>query len=239
MCTETLKEFKLFSGMRDKEIDLICEASDPEMLEFESNVCVLVQGEPVLNIDFLVEGKMVSQKNHVDGHVQLVNSYKSRSIINLEAAASNKGTSPFFLVTVTPCRIIRIPYKKLIHNRLLPIAITEKIYDNIFAYMADDSIRFMNKSDVLSRRSARDRILIFLSIVRERDGRNDIDIGMNQTQFAQYLCMDRTSLTATISKLRRENLIEYSGSKYLLKFPDIAIPKHPSSGGTKSEPEQH
>ncbi|MDR0876167.1 MAG: Crp/Fnr family transcriptional regulator [Clostridiales Family XIII bacterium] len=227
MVTEPLKNFKIFSGLSGKDMALIYEATAPQTLQFDKDVRVLNQGDPVQSIDFLAAGKMVSQKNHIDGHVQLVNSYKPLSVINLEAAASHKGTSPFTVVTITPCTIIRILYNRLIHNPHLPIYIKERLFRNIFAYMANDSIRFMNKSDVLSRRIVKDRILIFLSIVSERDDSNVIDIGMNQSQFAQYLCVDRTTLTEAIGKLRKENKIECEGSKYTLNFIEYDEDRRP------------
>ncbi|MDR0851855.1 MAG: Crp/Fnr family transcriptional regulator [Clostridiales Family XIII bacterium] len=199
---------------------MACEASEPQALEFKRGNSLYVQGELVPFVDCLDRGTLVSQKYHIDGHVQLVNSYIPPSVVNLEAVVSRKGTSPTTIIANSPCRVIRIPYNNLVHNRKIPVAIRIAIFDNIVAAMADESIRFMNKSDILSRHKVKERAIIFMDILRERYNSNSFDIGMNQEEFAQYLCVDRSTLSEALNELRRKDQIEFQGSIYTLKFPE-------------------
>jgi DNA-binding MarR family transcriptional regulator len=78
----------------------------------------------------------------------------------------------------------------------------------------------VNKLDVLSRTGAEDRIKTFLRVIRRKNRKDIVNIGMNQTEFAKYLCMDRTTLTATLNKMRREGVIEFTKNEFILKFPE-------------------
>jgi CRP-like cAMP-binding protein len=218
---ETIRGSRLFSGFTDAETDFVLSEIRPTRLTFKKNACICEQGEATPYIDILEQGSIVSQKLHIDGRLQLVQSFLPPAIVNLESVVSVKGTSPVFVVANTQSRIVRFRYDAFIRNRNIPESIRLKMSVNIISYIADDNIRFMNKSDVLSRRKVSDRIIIFLSIIRERTKNDIVDIGMNQEEFALYLCVDRSTLCEALNKLRKDGLIEFKGSRYTLKFPKI------------------
>ena len=75
----------------------------------------------------------------------------------------------------------------------------------------------MYKTDVLSRRTLRERVTTYLSIIREKRGSDTFDIGMTQEQFAQYLCVNRSALSKELNAMRREKLIDFRKTVYTIK----------------------
>ena len=216
---DLLKQSKLLRGLSSSELDFVCEQADPWIQNFKKGTRLWSQGDFVPYIDILDKGIFISQKYHLDGRIQLICSFTRPEIINLEAPASFKGTSPVFIVASSDCRVLRISYKRLIQNANIAPNIRMKIMENISAYLADDSIRYMYKSEVLSQRKVKDRVITFLNVLRHQTGNDLVDTGMSQEEFAQYLCVDRTSLSETINELRREGIIDFRKSKFTLNFP--------------------
>jgi hypothetical protein len=66
----------------------------------------------------------------------------------------------------------------------------------------------MKRTDILSRRTIRERVTLFLNVLREISG-DEVDIGMTQEKLAQYLCVDRSSLSEELNIMRREGLIDF------------------------------
>lgn len=85
--------------------------------------------------------------------------------------------------------------------------------------LSNENIRLMYKIDTLSKRSLRDRITTYLSIIREKRHVDTFDIGMTQEQFAQYLCVNRSVLSSELNKMRKEGLIDFTKSTYTVLFP--------------------
>jgi CRP-like cAMP-binding protein len=85
---------------------------------------------------------------------------------------------------------------------------------NITQTLADEGIRFINKSIVLSRASLNERILAFLGTISERHKGALFDIGMNQEEFAAYLGVNRSSLSSALNRLRRDGTIDFNGNTY-------------------------
>ncbi|MDR0886244.1 MAG: Crp/Fnr family transcriptional regulator [Clostridiales Family XIII bacterium] len=216
MCLEIIKKTRLFSGISAEDFDLICTIAVPRIQNFDKNGILWSQGEFVTDIGILISGSILSTKYHIDGRAQILRSYSPLSIINLEAAASVMKTAPTSLIANKKSRLAKIPFEKLVHDVRLSVNLQRILYDNMLGIMADDSIKLMYKSDILSRRTVRDRVLAYLSVVTERRHSNTVDIGMNQDEFAQYLCVDRSSLSLELNEMRREGVLDFSKREYTI-----------------------
>jgi CRP-like cAMP-binding protein len=72
----------------------------------------------------------------------------------------------------------------------------------------------MYKIDVISKRTLKERILTYLSIMKEKRDDSLIDIGMNQEEFAQYLCVNRSTLSTELNQMKKAGLIDYNKNSY-------------------------
>jgi CRP-like cAMP-binding protein len=90
----------------------------------------------------------------------------------------------------------------------------ENILNNIINLLADENIRLTYKADVLSIKGMRERIMAHLSIMQEKRGKRSFDLGMNQEQFAQYLCVNRSALSKELNRLKAEGIIAYKNNSY-------------------------
>jgi CRP-like cAMP-binding protein len=72
----------------------------------------------------------------------------------------------------------------------------------------------MYKIDVLSKRTLQEKILTYLSLIREKNCADTFEIDMNQEQLAQYLCVNRSVLSKELNLMRKNGLIQYQGKCY-------------------------
>ena len=184
---------------------------------FKRDDTIWHEGDIVDGFGLIETGTLLCHRYHTDGKVQLARLFVPGDIINIETAVSNKRTSPYFVVAATAGNYIWFPSAVIFGNNALLPNIVCRLQANLLANLADDMIRFMKKSDILSQRTVRGRIKMYLNILREQFG-NEVEIGMNQEEFAQYLCVDRSSLSEELNKMRREGLIDFKKKRFSLLF---------------------
>jgi CRP-like cAMP-binding protein len=219
MHEETLLKTRLFKDFTDRELSHIRFCVKFRVQDFEKNALLTQQGDAVTDVGFLLRGSLLSEKYHMDGRAQIIRTFSPGSVLNAEAAASSLGTAPTTITANRSGRIVWAPYDSLIRNENIPSNLRERLRDRLLEIIADDNIRLMYKSDVLSVRTVRGRIMAHLSIMSEKRGSRTINIGMNQEEFARYLCVDRSSLSQELNKLRRANVIDFRKKTYTLRFP--------------------
>lgn len=209
----------LFARLDDGEIDIVIAASQPETHKFGRKDILWKEGDIINGIGVMLSGILLCRRFQPDGKIQLLRIFEPAQLINLEAAVSRKRTSPVSVIGNSSGSYLWFARDALLANTAIPDEVIRTIQENILHYLADDSIRFMNKTDILARRTVRGRIFLFLTFLCNRHG-NDVDIGMSQEEFAQYLCVDRSSLSMELNNMRRDGLIEFEGTNYHLNFPE-------------------
>jgi CRP-like cAMP-binding protein len=221
MFIDLMKNVRIFRDFSDGELGLICDIAAPYYFEFKKGDILVSQEEPFDKFGILVSGILQDIRYHIDGKSQLVRSHERFSVVNLEGATSRKKTSPTFIQATAGGRIVWFSYDALIFSEEMPLPLMRRLYVSITGFVADDSIRFMNKLDVLSRKDAIDRIMVFLSVLKRKSKTDYVDVGMNQVEFAEYLCMDKTTLNTALGKMRALGLLEYKRSRFWVHFPEL------------------
>jgi CRP-like cAMP-binding protein len=216
MNTRILRESKLFRDFTDEELSFIARSVSIWRRSFVKNEILTYQGQSVRNIGILTGGTLVEEKYHFDGRKQIIRVLMPHFVINLEAVTSSIQTSPASIIANQAGDILWMDYDDLIRSGTASYEMASKLFRHIARFISDESIKLMYKSDILSIRTVRGRIMAYLSIVSERRADQTISIGMNQEEFAHYLCVDRSSLSYELNVMKKEGVIDFKGKTYTL-----------------------
>ena len=215
MDSAELLSTKLFAGLKAKDISSLIQEADSAIHQFKRNDVLWHENEVVNGIGLLLKGALLSHRQLPGGKVQFVRFFFPHDIINLETGVSRKKNSPVSLTAEGPGCFIWFTEADLFGNSQISLQTASTIQSNLLACLADDAISYMKRMDILSRRTVRGRIIAYLSLLQEAQG-NKIEIGMSQTDLAQFLCVDRSSLSAAMNNMQREGIIEFE--KQALSF---------------------
>jgi CRP-like cAMP-binding protein len=218
MNNDVLIESGLFSGISKKNIAIVLAQTNPTRRAFEHGDVIREEGRTLDSIGVLEEGSLLFQRYHTDGHTQIARVATAPAIVGTEVVVSQTRLTPTHIVAGDPGSIVWFSRRRLLENRQIPDAVVQRIQRNLLRVLADDYIRFMNKADILSLRTVRDRALYYFEILRDRHG-DEINLGMTQLEFANYLCVDRTTLTHELSLLRQAGILDHYGKQYKLLTP--------------------
>lgn len=73
--------------------------------------------------------------------------------------------------------------------------------------ISNKTSRLLQKVDIVSRGSVREKIMTFLSYEAQIHGAAQFDIPLNRQELADYICVDRTTLCSELGKMENEGLI--------------------------------
>lgn len=207
---------KLFRGLDSEELNKVFDTVLTTEKEYSKNQIIINQGEPVHRIGILKKGSAISIKYHFNGSSQILRIYNQGELFSLDAVNTALLTSPVTLISQTDSIVIFIPYNEILEADSISPETKKKIMSNCGEILSNEVVRLMYKIDVLSRRTLRERVLTYLSLIRERSGSDTFDIGMNQDQFAQYLCVNRSVLSKELNQMRKSGLIDYNRKQFTL-----------------------
>ncbi len=211
-----IKKSKLFQNLDDYQVENLCRVISLSEKCFSRNQVIITQGEPVGQIGVIKRGTVISTKYHFDGNQQILRIYNQGEVFSLDAVNTTSSKSPVTFISQTESRVVFLPYTQIFSNEGIAADTKKTIMENSSEILSNELIRLMYKIDVLSKRTLQERILTYLSLIREKSDGDTFDIGMNQGQFAQYLCVNRSVLSNELNRMRASGLIDYKGKRFTL-----------------------
>ena len=72
------------------------------------------------------------------------------------------------------------------------------------------------KIDHMGQRSIREKVMAYLSFESEKQKKKTFGIPFNRQQLADYLAVDRSALSAELSRMKKDGLIEFEKNIFTL-----------------------
>jgi CRP-like cAMP-binding protein len=211
---------RLFDGVDTDDCERIRIALD-------LSVRSLAAGEILAEADrrtdvfwLLLSGSLQGARCYLDGSIDLVQFYTGGDIICLDVVCTRTRRSPLQISAVGGAEVVAVDYDALLNVKSEGARLSaarEIIGANIVRLLADESIRKQYKIDVLYKKSLRTRILTFLHHMKSKASSPSFDIGMDREMLAQYLGVNRSALSHELSLMRKDGLIEFRKSRFVLK----------------------
>ena len=82
--------------------------------------------------------------------------------------------------------------------------------------LAVKTIKFHERIEITSNRTTREKLLAYLDIESKKQGKRSFEIPFDRQELADYLEVERSGLSAEISKLRSEGIIKSEKNRFTL-----------------------
>ena len=155
----------------------------------------------------------------LSGSVQViqVDYYGNRSILSVmgegevfaEAfACAELREIPVSVIADEPSEIMFIDSSHILHTCHNNCGFHQQLIFNLMKDLAVKTIMFHQRIEITSKRTTREKLLAYLAMQAKRAGSDSFDIDFDRQELADYLEVERSGLSAEISKLRREGILE-------------------------------
>jgi CRP-like cAMP-binding protein len=151
--------------------------------------------------------------------------YGNRSILAVSQPGDAFGEAfacagvPSLPVTVTAreaCDVMLLDSEHILHTCEHNCGFHNRLIYNLMRDLAEKTVLFHERIEITSKRTTRDKLLAYLLAASRRAGSASFTIPFDRQQLADYLEVDRSGLSAEISKLRREGILESKKSYFRL-----------------------
>ena len=82
--------------------------------------------------------------------------------------------------------------------------------------ISNKNVNLTQKIECMSKRTTKEKILTFLSLESIKTHSKEFTISLDRQALANYLGVERSAMSAELSKLRKEGIIEYKKNRFKL-----------------------
>ncbi|MBS4882098.1 helix-turn-helix domain-containing protein [Peptoniphilus gorbachii] len=205
-----IKNIDLFNNLNDLELEEIKKfLSDIKF--YKGKMTVFNLGDSINYFGILLSGQVELEINDEFGNKAILSKLSAPALFAESVLIKGLDKIPLSVVTTMDTEIIFFDYKSFSEKNLKS---KEKIKDNLIKILASKNLFMRDKLNLLSLPTSRSKILYFLSNESRKNHSKYFTIDFNITELAQFLNLNRSSLSRELSKLKKEGLIDYHNKTF-------------------------
>ena len=212
-----LENSRLFAGIHADEIRPMLSCLQAVERNYPRGAYIFHAGEEVRALALLVRGTAHIQKEDFWGNRSLLASLTAGDIFAEAYAMPGSGAMRSDVVAVESCTVLLMDVERVLSRCTNSCAFHARLTENLFALLAEKNRVLARKADYLAQRTTRQKLLAYLSEQAQRAGRAEFTIPFNRQQLADFLSVERSAMSAELSRMQAEGLIETERSRFRLK----------------------
>lgn len=209
-----LKKTKLFEGLTEKDVQTALSCLGKKTLKFERGDIIIDAGDPVKDIALLLNGSVQILQEDIAGNRSIIAQFYPSEIFAEALACAQVQKSPVTAVASSDCEILFIPFQKITGFCTDACSFHAKIVSNMLKILAQKNVFLNAKIEHLSKRTMREKLLSFLNEQSKKAGSSKFEIPFNRNELADFLFLDRSSMSRELGKMQEDGLIETDKNRF-------------------------
>ncbi len=213
-----LSHTQLFRGLQEKEIKTLLECLHAFKRNYKKGETILSDGSVTENIGIVLSGMALISCNDIWGNTSVLGNAAPGSVF-AEVYACIPGQP--LLVTVSAAEetcILFINARRILTTCTNACPVHARLARNLLTVCAYKSLQLSQRILHTSAKSIRGRLMSYFSECAKSSGSNSFLLPYNRQQLADYLNVDRSTMSNELSKMQKEGLLTYKKNHILLKI---------------------
>ena len=212
-----LSRCPLFAGIAAAEIASLLSCLGARKVAVEKNQTIFWEGDAATDMGIVLEGAVQVVRDDYYGNRTIVARLESAGLFAEAFACAALARYPVSVIAETASTVLILNCQRIMTVCSSSCGFHSRLIRNLLAIVAAKTIQLNQKLELLSHRSIRERLMHYLLSCAKKAGASQFTIPYDRQQLADYLCVERSALSAEISKLQKEGILESRRSWFLLK----------------------
>ena len=201
----------LFRGISEESQQAMRTCFDMREVSFRADEVVYDFGAGRNMVGVLAEGAAVIERIDQQGNRTILERLESGGVFGEMLMFENVTGDSITVVAETACRVWFMAASQVTKRCENACAHHSRMVENMFRLVADKATALSERVEVLSRRSIRDKLLCYFSLLAARSGGSDFSLPFSLSALADYISADRSAMMRELKKMREEDLLSVHG----------------------------
>ena len=211
-----LSDAPLFRGIPAEEVDAMLPCLGASRRAYRRGERVMRAGVVATRMGVLLEGRLHVEMPDAWGNVSVLESVGPGEPFAVAYACGKEGVLDVDVVADADSTVATLEAARVLHPCERQCACHGALVRNLLVSMANKNIAMNRRAMAMAPKTVRGKILAYLSVQQTVAGAPEFAIPFTQEKLASYLGVDRSTLSAELSALRKEGVIDYKGRTFRL-----------------------
>ena len=211
-----LRKSPLFQGVSEDELSSLVKCLGCSFREYKKDETVFLAGDFVREIGVVVNGRLHIVKDDAWGNSNIIAEISDGEMFAEAVVCGGLGTLPVTVSAAADTQVCFMDFQRIIMTCSSACVYHALLIRNMIGVFARKNIMLTGKMEHLTKRTTREKLLSYLSEQARLQKSRSFAIPFNRQELADYLSVERSALSAEMSRLKAEGILGYRKNHFNL-----------------------
>lgn len=207
----------LFNGIKSENVGKMLNCSNAEIRKFTAGEIIIEAGGEFHNIGIIISGSVHIMRIDDNGNRFILSQLVKDDFFGMSLTLMDLHNDDVFICAASDCEVLMIGSRRLIYACECNCTEHKTVLQNALTILTNNNIALVRKLCHVSQRTTRLKILSYLNEQASLAHSAKIKIPFDRQGMADYLGVDRSALSAELSKMKKEGVIDFRKNSFTLK----------------------
>lgn len=213
---DILRECPLFDRIGDESLKEMLGCLNAKERSYKKGDAVFAEGDKAKYLGIVLEGSVQLVRVDYYGNRSILTNIEPPQLFGEAFACAGMKSLPVDAVAATDTKILLLDAQRIARPCGNACPCHGQTILNLLHIVAKKNLVLHQKIEITSKRSTREKLMTYLLLQAKNAKSHTFTVPYDRQELADYLEVDRSGLSAEISKLRNEKVLECRRSTFTL-----------------------
>ena len=217
---DILSQCPLFSGISRQELEQMLSCLGGKITGIAKGNPVFLEGDPAEFVGVVLSGQVQIVRTDYYGNRSVLTVVSPGGLFAEAFACAGVEALPVSAMALQTSTVLLLDCKRVLTGCSNACTFHSRLVRNLLKGIAQKNLMLTSKIRCMSQKTTREKLLEFLLEQAKQHGSAEFVIPYDRQALADYLGVERSAMSAEISKLKKAGRIDCSGSRFRVLTPD-------------------
>ena len=209
-----LQTCDLFLGIAPEDLPGMLSCLGATVMTVPKGGAVFSEGEPAKYVGIVLEGAVQIVQDDYYGNRSIVSQALPGELIGESFACAGVTMLPVSILATEDSKILCIDCCRITRSCSNACQFHNQLILNLLQVVAAKNLSFHKKLEITAKRTTREKLMAYLLWQAKLQNSEDFTIPFDRQELADYLGVERSAMSAELSKLRKDGIINFDRSHF-------------------------
>lgn len=209
----------LFSGIQQEDLPSFLTCLNVRVEAFQKGDPVFLEGDPAGFIGLVLEGAVQIVRDDLYGNRSLLTVAEQGEIFAETFVCANVEVMPLSALAVRDSKVMWMELQRMLTVCSNACGFHTTMVKNLLHQVAQKNLLLSRKVQIMSQKTTKEKLMTYLLDYAKQKNSPEFTIPLDRQALADFLGVERSAMSAELSKLRKAGILECKGSRFRLLSP--------------------
>ncbi len=214
---EILSQCPLFSGIEQCDLNTMIECLNGKAIKIRKGNPVFLEGDPARFVGIVLLGTVQIVREDYYGNRSVITVLQPGELFAEVFSCAGLEAMPVSVIALTDSEVLLLDCRRVFTSCTNSCHFHSLLIKNLLQGMAQKNLTLTQKIRYMSQKTTKEKLMAYLLDQAKQHESREFVIPHDRQSLADYLGVERSAMSAEISKLKKLGQIDTRGSWFCLK----------------------